>query len=369
MFPRMHRERMRRRGERLLAAAERGRNAVAAEEQARRAAGSVVGFTQLQLTEQQQSRAAFTELVAAGQELLTSLESLLAPDAEPFWTALANDETALSALPWDRRLRLQESADHDVFAVLPLLGYRPPPDLEEIAPELRTAVDGVLNEGTPAGLRAPRARRARRELTFFVRQLRRTLTEAAEHGPKPEEVSRRVRVTAWVRQAILVAGPAALAVLAAAFAEAPTDLGAAGGEAGVETVKQAVELGSAVVLTRVLGAGGPPPPAATLEDLTDDVDDRMADVHAVANLPPGDDAREEAVFLALRTLYRALQQQAREGQTGPRGRHARLWAEVRELLRGDDLQLAVGVWEDGRKSPRRRGGPGRRRPRNARSGQ
>ena len=292
-----------------------------------------------------EERVTMRHLADAAGGLLDSLERLSRDEGT--WERLTAAERSVGGLQRTELLRVREALDQDLVAILPQLGYRPPPSALEFAGRLQEALVAVLDDPRDAPGYARRVAGARQELTWFLVRLRRVLAESegvttSRSSGLQDRVSARVRMTAWVRRAALVATPAAVAAgVVSAVAGPVGGLAAGAGTAGVEALKQVVQVGAADAMGQLLGSGGLPEAGNLAKDLEEAVEramDRLADV---ADQPPGAPEREAAVFMARRALYRALQEEAEDGEWTPLRRAGE---EALRLLRDPDIAHVVSHW-------------------------
>jgi hypothetical protein len=335
----------------LLDARERADRAVGLDQAARllEARRRALGEADERLREIDE-RAVLAELADAGRGLQQSLESITADAA--FWDRLEAAEGALDRATRSDLLRLREVVEHDLVQVLPHWGFRPPPSEVEFAGRIQLSLGDLfaMRRGDP--LASHRIDRARTELSWFLLRLRRVLDESEAvagatrtKGPQ-DRASARVRAAAWVRRAAEAAGPAAVAAGAVATVAGPqAGIAAGAAAAGKEGLKQLVQLGAADAMGQVLSSGGLPEPGRLAEDLEKAVDTAMRRLAGVATLEPGAPAREAAVFLVRRELYRVLQHGPEQDDLGPLQDYCE---KTLHLLRDPDLATALGFWDTGR---------------------
>jgi hypothetical protein len=212
---------------------------------------------------------------------------------------------------------------------------------------MQEALVALLADPRDAPDLARRVARAREELDWFLLRLRRVVDESVEVSRSRasglhERVSARVRMTAWVRRAAEITAPAAIAAGVVGTLTGPVGGLAAGlGAAGIEAVKQVVQVGAADAVGQLLGTGGLPAAGRLAQDLEASVERAMDRLNDVVADPPGSARREAAVFMARRALYRALQEEAEDGEWTPLRRAGE---EALRLLRDPDLAHAVSHW-------------------------
>jgi hypothetical protein len=292
-----------------------------------------------------EERVTMRHLAEAAGGLLGSLERL--SQDEGTWERLTAAERFVGGLQRTELLRVREALDQDLVAILPQLGYRPPPSVVEFAGRMQEALVAVLDDPRDAPGYARRVAGARAELSWFLLRLRRVLAEceevtASRSSGLQDRVSARVRMTAWVRRAALVATPAAIAAgVVSAVAGPVGGLAAGAGTAGAEALKQVVQVGAADTMGQLLGSGGLPETGHLAKDLEEAVERAMNRLADVANEPPGAPQREAAVFMARRALYRALQEEADDGEWTPLRRAGE---EALHLLRDPDIAHVVSHW-------------------------
>jgi hypothetical protein len=187
-----------------------------------------------------EERVTMRHLADAARELLGSLDRL-AQD-EGTWKRLAAAERIVGGLQRTELLRVREALDQDLVAILPQVGYRPPPSVVEFAGRMQEALIALLGEPRDAPGYARRVAGAREELSWFLLRLRRVLAEGEEvttsrSSGLQDRVSARVRMTAWVRRAAVLTAPAAVAAGAVAAVAGPVGgLAAGAGAAGVDAL-------------------------------------------------------------------------------------------------------------------------------------
>jgi hypothetical protein len=334
----------------LLDARDRAERAVGLDQAARllEARRRALGEADERLREMDE-RAVPAELAEAGRGLQRSLETVTHDAA--FWERLEAAQGALDSAPREDLLRLREVVEHDLVAVLPQWGFRPPPSEVDFAGRIQLSLGELLATRRGDPLAAHRIENARTELSWFLTRLRRVLEEAEAaavatrtKGPA-ERASARVRAGAWVQRAAEAAGPAALAAGAVATVAGPqAGLAAGVAAAGTEGLKQLVQLSATDVMGQVLGSGGLPEPGGLADDLEKSVDGAMRRLETVVPLAPGEPRREATVFVARRELYRVLQSDPVGQDLGPLQDYCE---KAVLLLREPDLETVLRYWDTG----------------------
>jgi hypothetical protein len=292
-----------------------------------------------------EERVTMRHLADAARGLLGSLEQL--SQDEGTWERLAAAERVVGGWQRTELLRVREALDQDLVAILPQVGYRPPPSVVEFAGRMQEALVALLGDPRDASGYARRVAAAREELIWFLLRLRRVLAESEEittsrSSGLQDRVSARVRMTAWVRRAAVLTAPAAVAAGTVAAVAGPVGgLAAGAGAAGVEAMKQVVQVGAADAMGQLLGSGGLPEAGHLEKDLEQAVERAMDRLACVVDEPPGAPGRDAAVFMARRALYRALQEEAEDGEWTPLRRAAE---EALRRLREPDIAHVVSHW-------------------------
>ncbi|MGD9960746.1 hypothetical protein [Nocardioides sp.] len=181
---------------------------------------------------------------------------------EDFWAEMIASEFAVSTMTAEESLLVQEIISSDLYGLLEMMDFRPPPPIVDVTVELQLAIDDVRSDPDRAR-RASRSHDARRGMALFCYRLR-PLIEAAERVARTDEDSPRTRETGRkllraVRRGGLAAGPAAVAAGVTTVLFPPAAPVAAGAvvaagmtEAAKELTKRSVEAGSTHLLAASL---------------------------------------------------------------------------------------------------------------------